>query len=248
MPALPERVFYSLNDIQNAWQVRFSDLKQWLIHDQLKAHTWLPMMSVYELKEEPLGSQVFLRKQLRHWEGYTPLDPHHYRRLFKTEKVYLREFSGVTGNARLLLTETQDSIAIDLDDLVILNEERKRFEKQHQIHPATPCQDQIKGSSVKSEAKTQSTRFDPDFRKVTYRGHDYSFGEIQAEVVRLLYEASLEGNPWQNGKRLLANAGSQSFTIANIFKSKTHWRKLILSDGRGFYRLEEDFLSSLETD
>lgn len=245
MPTLPEIVFHSLGDIQKAWGVSFSDIKQWLIHEHLRAHVWLPMVSVYEIREETLSSKVVLSKKLRHWEGYTQLDPHYYWKLFKSNKVYLREFFCYHGDARLLLTEATESIRIDLSDLVILNEERRRFEAEHHLNPESICDLQKRDCRRKFSPKTQSTTFCPEFRKVKYLGQDYNFGDIQAKVVRQLYEAALTGYPWQNGKQLLADAGSQSFTIANIFKTQPLWRRLIISDKRGFYRLEEDFILSL---
>ena len=67
MKRLPERVFYSLNDIEKLWHADPSDLKQWLMHGQLKAHIWLPMMSVYEIREETEGARIIITKQLQHW-------------------------------------------------------------------------------------------------------------------------------------------------------------------------------------
>ena len=76
MAGLPERVFYSLSDIQTAWQISSSDIRQWLMHGQIRANVWLPLMSVYEIKEQAEGNRIILTKELRHWEGYTPLYPH----------------------------------------------------------------------------------------------------------------------------------------------------------------------------
>lgn len=245
MQGLPERVFYSLNDIQNIWQTDASELKQWLMHGQIKAHVWLPMISVFEMKEETEGSRIIITKELRHWEGYTPLYPHHCRKIFKAGKVYLREFICSENDAKLVLPDTADALRFDLDDLVILNKERKRFENQYCVHEKSICSVKIMGRVGKMKPRLPNDRFDPTFKKLIFNGQQHSFGDIQADVLRQLYEASLNDAPWQNGKQLLAKAGSQSFTLSNIFKRNPLWRHLIVSDERGSYRLDEKFFSSI---
>lgn len=246
MQGLPERVFYSLNDIQNIWHTEDSELKQWLMHGQIKAHVWLPMMSVYEMKEETEGARIIITKQLRHWEGYTPLYPHHCRKIFKTGKVYLREFICSENDAKLALPDTADALCFELEDLVILNAERKRFEDQYCLDEKSICSVKIMGRVGKIKPRIPNDSFDPTFKKLVFNGQRHSFGDIQADVLRQLYEASLNDTPWQNGKQLLAKAGSQSFTLSNIFKRNPLWRHLITSDGRGAYRLDETFFSSID--
>ncbi len=245
MSSLPERVFYSLKDIQSTWQVGESDIKQWLMHGQLNAHIWLPMMSVYEICEEIQGSKVVLTKELRHWEGYTPLYPHHCRTVFRSGKVYLRDFLCARNNHKLSLPESADSIRVLENDLVILHEEKKRFEQKHQLSTTNICQVKIIGRVGKTKRPSIDS-FDPSFKKICFGGQKYNFGDMQASILRQLYDAAIQGEPWQNGKRLLEKAGSQSFTLSNIFKRNPMWRQIIISDERGSYRLNEDFFKSLK--
>lgn len=245
MKGLPERVFYSLNDIEKLWHADPSDLKQWLMHGQLKAHVWLPMISLYEIKEETDGARIILTKELRHWEGYTPLYPHHCRKIFRSGTVYLREFLCAQQNSKLALPATSESLRFTLSDLVILNEERKCFEEQHHIKETCVCNVKIIGRVGKTQPVFKITDYDPTFRKIDFNGQKHSFGDMQADVIRQLYEGATNGVPWQNGKQLLAKAGSQSFTLSNIFKRNPLWRHLIISDGRGMYRLNDSFLESV---
>ena len=53
----------------------------------------------------------------------------------------------------------------------------------------------------------------------------------------MLHAASTTQNSWIAGKVLLAEIGSESATIRELFKSKVKWTELIESDGRGKYRL-----------
>jgi hypothetical protein len=82
---------------------------------------------------------------------------------------------------------------------------------------------------------------DVTFRHITFQGIEFRFGEIQASIVKQLYEAAKTGTPWQSGKRLLQVAGSESFNLANIFVRQPSWRSLIISDRKGQYRLHENF-------
>ena len=68
-------------------------------------------------------------------------------------------------------------------------------------------------------------------------GIELRLGQIQARVVRDLRAAAQSGNPWRNGKELLKAAGSKSLRMSDVFKSKPGWRQLIMSDGRGKYRI-----------
>ena len=246
MACLPERVFYSLNDIQKIWEASESDIRQWLINGQLNTHIWLPMISVYEIYEEVQGAQIIVTKKLRHWEGYAPLYPYQCRAVFKSGKVYLRDFFCSDNSCKLRLPDTADSICVLQSELVILNEERKRFENKYQVNETNICSVKVIGRVGTGKSKINISSFDPSFKRVNFQGQKYSFGNIQAEIVRQLYEAAVKGEPWQNGKQILSKAGSQSFTVSNVFKRNPLWRHLIVSDGRGSYRLDEKFLSSLE--
>lgn len=83
---------------------------------------------------------------------------------------------------------------------------------------------------------------DTSFRHITFQGHNFVFGPIQAKIVRQLYRAGLHGHPWQHGQRVLEKAGSESFKFKNMFARQRLWRRLIISDGRGMFRLHPDFV------
>ena len=62
-------------------------------------------------------------------------------------------------------------------------------------------------------------------------------GPIQARIVKNLHEDFMSGKEWSNGKKLLTTAQSSSMRMLDVFKSQNRWRELIVSDGRGNYRL-----------
>jgi len=246
MLSMPEKIFYTRDELQKSWQLGESDITQYLMHGSLTAYIWLPMMSIYEVYEQVEGARIVLTKNLRHWEGYTPLYAHQCRTLFKTGEVYLREFMCLEGSKKLTLPETAEGIRITIQDLVVLSEEKKRFEDEHRSATLNNCHLKIVGRIKNTAPVKRYSYFEQGFRKVHHDGIDFRFGAIQASVLQQLYEFALEGDPWQNGKQLLEKAGSQSFTMQNVFKSNSHWRKLIESDERGAYRLQEFFISSIK--
>jgi hypothetical protein len=74
-------------------------------------------------------------------------------------------------------------------------------------------------------------------------GEWHSFGPKQAAVLRLLKAAAETDNPWRDGKRLLDDAGATTMRLIDLFKRKPAWRRLVLADGKGRYRLNAEFLS-----
>lgn len=232
---LPGKMFYTLADLETHWFTNISDIHQWLIYGNLLAATWLPIMSVF--KQAP-DSDL---SELCHWEGFIRLSEHQCRRLFRNGKIALREFVAFDGDHEFQLPEPADDIAVDLEDIVILAHERKRFEarypglNQTSSHSAVPATELVLQHAV-------SKSFDPTYRSFQAGGHQYYFGEIQARIIRLLAEAIQQGKPWQSGKTLLQQAGSQSYSLSNVFKRHPIWKQLIQSDRRGYYRLNETFV------
>lgn len=75
------------------------------------------------------------------------------------------------------------------------------------------------------------------YQNITLHGEHFTLGLIQAKVVQLLHQAHITGSPWVHGKTLLYDAGSTCQRVRDIFKSQSHWRRLIESDQKGYYRL-----------
>jgi hypothetical protein len=78
---------------------------------------------------------------------------------------------------------------------------------------------------------------DAGYRRVVIHGREFHFGPLQAKVVELLHQAAVTDRPWRSGKGLLAEVGSESAHISDLFKSKPGWQMLIESNDRGDYRL-----------
>lgn len=76
-----------------------------------------------------------------------------------------------------------------------------------------------------------------DFTCVLFNGQEYTFGVMQAKVLERLWKAYQDGVPWVYGKHILSDIGSGSERIQSIFSHNKYWRRLVLSDGNGKYRL-----------
>lgn len=231
---LPERVSYTLEELQIRWRAGSEDMRQWLVHGILSAHVWLPVMSVFRIREKSEGNARKQIMELCHWEGHTMVSRHSCYRLFRRERIYLREFTCADLQECYSLPDTADDISISLHDLVILRDECTRFETTHRIGNSQAKQT--------NDSDLPHGYFDTGFKTLSYAGRDYVFGDIQSSILRQLHEAAMTGEPWCSGKRLLAHAGSQSFTLSNIFKRNPVWREIILSDGRGAYRMNGKFM------
>ena len=237
---LPERVSYTLEEVQTRWQVGQEDIRRWLVHGALSAHIWLPVMSVFRLSEQCSGNIRKQGKELCHWEGFVSLSRHSCYRLFRKQRIYLREFICAEHDDQYCLPDTADDVPVTLNDLVVLRSERIRFETTHRVGNARIAQ--------VNDGSRPAGCFDTSFKMLHYAGRSYPFGDIQSSVLRLLHEAALSDEPWCSGKRLLINAGARSFTLSNLFKRKPVWREIILSDGRGRYRMDAKFVSSEKND
>ena len=115
-------------------------------------------------------------------------------------------------------------ITVRETDLVVRRHERDRVEREH-------------GLVSREGARGPGFRQVDDYREVHAGGLVFRLGPVQAAVVKLLHAAAERGSPWCVGKLVLADAGSASSRMADVFKSQPHWRRLIESDRRGRYRL-----------
>ncbi|MCH6256805.1 hypothetical protein MLD52_09625 [Puniceicoccaceae bacterium K14] len=229
---------FVLEDLRQCWEVSVGELRQWLTEGKLVSNIWLPVMSVYKAREVVDNSETKIVRELCHWEGYIPLSRHFCYGLFKRGKAYLREFACGQSKQRFSLPDSAESIDVELLDLMVFKEERLRFEREHQAR--------LRICSLLDVANESEVRFfakDSFFKTVHWNGEDYYFGNMQSNILCLLRDAANRGEPWQSGKRLLHEVGSQSFSLSNVFKHNPIWRELIISDRRGLYRLDRKWLS-----
>jgi len=228
MVCLSNARYYGLAELETEWKVCSTTIRKWLMAGKLKAHIWLPLMSVFELKVRVEGEAVKIARILHHYEGLVPLTQYHCQRLFRSGLVTLREFKDVDRSSRYQLPDTTDDISANPEDLIILEDEKARFESE--------------GGALAGERESSIRVLDDAFRTIEVDGEMHRFGAMQGAVLRHLYEAALDGQEWQSGKQVLHQVGSESFNLSNLFKHKPVWRRLIESDHTGRYRVAENVI------
>jgi hypothetical protein len=80
-------------------------------------------------------------------------------------------------------------------------------------------------------------RHSRDYRHIHLHGDDFALTTLHANIVRVLHEAFLAGEPWMHGKAILERAGSDQTKLGDALKSREDWRMFIDSDGKGMHRL-----------
>ena len=76
-----------------------------------------------------------------------------------------------------------------------------------------------------------------DFTCFRWQGKEYKFGELQAKVIKRLWQAREDGRPWVYGKHILRDIGSTSYRIKDIFNHNKYWRRIVQADRTGKYKL-----------
>lgn len=237
----PIRDFYTLEEVAKRWRVDASEIWQWFIEGELLGHIRIPLISVFLIQKMSAGTTVQPTRELRHWQGYIRVSRFHCQRFYEHGKLTLREFTCDRNEERYQLPDEVDDLVISTKRFGILSNERKRFEQLHGVASINAAECEVHQEPYPPNALGT----EPSFRTVRYQGREYYLGDMQADIIRQLYEAAFRGEPWQSGKQLLHKAGSHSFNLLKLFKRNALGKQLIVSDGRGYYRIHQDFLSTL---
>jgi len=224
-----DKVYFTLPEILKRWSITEDDLIYLAENDKvrLSVRVFGVRTEFGGFLETPEGERVRVPWEETRFNGLLDLHACDVFHLFRCGEIKIHEFRSARADyARI--QEGTSAVHVMIGDLLMRRDERDRFET-------------LKGFSNRSGIGEEGTfRASSDYREVRCNGHDFKLGPIQAEVVRILHEALRAGQPWQNGKAVLTAAGSKSLRMADVFKSKKNWRRLILSDGKGCYRLNAD--------
>lgn len=82
-----------------------------------------------------------------------------------------------------------------------------------------------------------------DYSEIRLHGEPYYFtGEIQQAAIRFLHAAAQTHEPWRSGKIVLeaAKSNDTNMRMVNLFGRHPAWGVLLLSNGRGKYRLRTE--------
>lgn len=221
-----EKDYFPLSEIVKRWSIPEEDLVYLAENNQLRLSIRVFDMPLEfgDYDEDIDGARFRVPHEQRHFSGLLDLHAGDVFHLYRSGEAHLNEFRhDRTGYAGLMYDHAP--IYVVIGDLLLRRDERDRFELKLGF----------RAPGTKQEAPTFI--HSRDYKEVRCRGHLFQLGAIQSSVVRALHQAALAGQPWQSGKKILTSADSKCMRMADVFKSKTTWRQLIKSDGRGNYRL-----------
>ncbi len=226
-----DKAYDRLHNLWRRWGITQEDTYYAIENDLLRTSVWLPLRYVERgvIKD---GRFIYERHEPK--EGFSGVRPQDFRRICSTGRAKLREFRSIKQEGhifRLAYEPPQPAIMVRIGDLVVLQEDRKKFEETYSVGQgntlAFPAKPGVEGEF----------HFSNDYRHVTLRGKEFHLGDVQARVVEQLHDAARSRQPWVHGKTLIYESGSRAVRVRDIFKHKREWRSLISSDDRGYYRL-----------
>ncbi len=228
--AFPAKEYYRLKTLRKQWGLSQDDMFYAVENGILRACIWLPLRYVERIV---LSERKFVCECHEHKEGFVGVRPEDCRRICSTGRAKLRIFTSVYRDdqiLRLAYEPPQPAICVRMNDLVVLKSDRDKFEKSYDIE-----EDNV--HHLQPERSDPAFAASDDYRYVRAEGKEYHLGDVQARVIEQLYDASQSHQPWVHGKTLIYESGSQAIRLRDLFKNRRTWRGLIISNERGYYRL-----------
>jgi hypothetical protein len=226
----PAKEYYRLRSLQKRWGVSQEDLFYWLENGLLRACIWLPLRYV---ERGVIRNRKFIYETHEHQEGFVSVRAEDCRRICGTGRTKLRIFNSVRDDShmvRLAYEPPQPDICASVLDLVVLKQDRDKFEKAYDITEG-------KGCDLHPEKMAPPVVTSEDYRYVKLDEKEFHLGDVQARIIKQLHDASQSHKPWVHGKTLIYESGSNAIRLRDLFKNKKGWRDLIVSNERGYYRL-----------
>ena len=261
-----DRVAFTLQEVADACFISRYDVKDFALHGKITAHVWIPMGMIEESYEVQVGNRILIETTEKPFQGYLPLHSTDVRKLLKYKKVNIRCFPGKDYGTKICLHPGSPDVEVFKTDIVILKDDLKKLQRYLGVTSEKPMKavfvgrlsQMLRDKNITIKAhevappnhlacRTASNRpasYDELFQSVYFNGKHYSFGGIQAEIVKQLHKAALDGHPRVHFKILIENSGANSMYMRDIFKSQPHWKELIQNDGNGYYWLAEEFVIS----
>jgi len=228
---LPEKTYDRLHSLWKRWGVTQEDVYYAIENSLLRVCVWMPLRYV---ERGILKDGSFVYEKHEHKEGFIGVRPQDFHRISSTGCAKLRIFRSLKEEDRILrmaYEPPQPAISVRIHDLVVLQEDRLKFETTYEI-----CKNKI--AAYPEECPTQKEfSASGDYRHITLNGEVFHLGDVQARIVEQLHDALRSRTQWVHGKKLLDNADSQAMRLRDVFKGKKDWEKIIESNRRGYYRL-----------
>ncbi len=226
--AIIERDYDRLHNIWTRWGISQEDVYYFVENGLLRVCVWLPLRY---MERGMLRKNKFIYEKHHHQGGFVGVRPEDFHSICSSGGAQLRIFLSVAEEGHILrmaYEPPQPDVIVRIRDLVILKEDRLKFEKTH-------------GIILNEKATNHPEKLDfvasNDYRHIVLNGEEHHLGDVQAAIIRQLHNASISRNRWVHGKTLLDGANSRAMRLRDVFKSKDEWQKIIVSNGRGYYSL-----------
>ena len=233
---LPQKRWFRIAEVAKSWSIPVSDIEDYALDEMLQLAIFVVDLPAEAGNWETGGNgDVRLIGSLPILNGPQPLLRSSLLEIFHDGQADVRAFRTEHPLNFLHIAERVPSMIVRRDALIVTREERDRFEADHGSEAAF-------SPEAKSPRATDVWHSD-DFTSVRVAAEWHRFGPKQAAVLRLLKAAGESDDPWRDGKRLLDEADAATMRLVDLFKRKPVWRRLVMADGKGRYRLNTDFLS-----
>ena len=227
---LPEKRWFRIADVAKRWEIPPSDVEDYALDELLQLSVFVvDLRAETGICEHDDHGHHHVLEDMPTLNGPQPLCRTSLLKIFRDGRAEVVSFRTERSGGYLRVAPGVPAVIVRRDDLIVTREERDRFERVNE------------GDTVHQIA-TDAWHND-DFTSVRVDNEWHSFGPKQAAVLRLLKAAAETDNPWRDGKRLLDEAGATTMRLIDLFKRKPAWRRLVLADGKGRYRLSAEFLS-----
>ncbi len=236
--ALPTREYFYLKELAKRWSATELDVQYYIENNLLNASVWLWNVNIeighYESISYKDANNVI--DDVRSGSGLYVLRPNDCRHIFRRGSITLKYLS-TDDKSKYCKIIKENGIELFPKDIVITHQECCAFEKQNSIYVNDCCFNCNDSNQASIHKIPLNFKQECNFNKVEINGITLSLGPVQANVVRLLYDAHMAGSPWLYGKEILYESKSETTKMVDLFKRNNNWRRLIISDGKGRYRL-----------
>lgn len=229
--AFPNKKYFSLNEVSARWSRKIKDVEYCVENGLLDAYVKVCCVSLGDSSNPSLPQYEFT--------GCKRLVPEDCHILFRHTKRTIYEFRSKDCNAKERLIKPE-RIVITKSDLIIFLDDLISFEKKYNLHyeqETLPLWDNACPEPINNIAVSN------DCDIICIGKNFYSFGPIQAKIIRELHKAAQTNNPWLLGKNLLIDSGARTQHLKDLFKSHPILPR-IKYRAKGYYSLSLEKLST----
>ncbi len=204
----PSKEYFSITEVATRWHRKVKDVEYCIENGLLNAH-----IKVCAVKLSNVANNN--ERNVCEFTGCVKVLPEDCHIMFRHYKRTISELLSTTESKRIRLVQPE-RIQITKVDLLIFLKDLQEFEQKYKMsceQTELPLWDNNNIESINN----LTTHSDSDMLMI---GHDvYTFGPLQAKIIKELYKAASTNNPWVLGKNLLIDSGARTQHLRDLFRS-----------------------------